>query len=315
MGIHGGHHHLITAAPQLPPPSPSETSFPILAISIVGILATAILLLSYYVFVIKCCITWQRSDVLSRLTRSQRRWRTTDRYVLSSLHLSADTDRGLDESTIQAIPTLGFRKGEQQNSSRDCAVCLNEFQEEERIRMLPNCLHLFHIDCIDTWLQTHANCPLCRAKVTGTSLVPVMQPNLHRGEVAIDVRDEASEHQTSRTDAGSDSHATRATNACVGKRRKLHKISSLGDECIDLRGGKDEQFAVHPMRRSFSMDSSSDTQLYSAVQEILKQNPHFREAGNGEGTSTGSGRPRRPFFSFSSHCRSSKSTVLPVRPE
>ncbi|KAJ8490439.1 hypothetical protein OPV22_012160 [Ensete ventricosum] len=58
-----------------PPPSPpsSDASFPILAISILGILATSILLLSYYVFAVRCCLNWRRSDVVGRLSRSRRR--------------------------------------------------------------------------------------------------------------------------------------------------------------------------------------------------------------------------------------------------
>lgn len=295
----------------LPPSTSSGTSFPILAISIVGILVTVILLLSYYIFVIKCCLNRHHSDVLRRLLRSRRRWGDTGDHMLSTFYLSTNIDRGLEESTIQAIPTLRFRRGEQQNSFHECAVCLNEFQEEERIRMLPNCFHVFHIDCIDTWLQTHENCPLCRAHITSTILFPVMQTNNNQGEsVAIGVRDEGND-QTSWSEASSN-NVNPATGSSVGNsKRKLHKVSCFGDECIDLRG-KDGQFSVQPMRRSFSMDSSSDRQLYTAVQEILRQNPHFRDAENGEGTSTGSGRTRRAFFSFSSHCRTSRTAILPI---
>lgn len=130
-----------------------------------------------------------------------------------------------------------------------------------------------------------------------------MQPNLDRGEsVVIDVRDEGSD-QTSRTETGNNTVSS-DTGSAVAKGKKFHKVSSLGDECIDTRG-KDERFAVQPMRRSFSMDSCSDRQLYMAVQEVLRQNPHFR---NGEGSSsTGSaGRTRRSFFSFSGHSRTSR---------
>ena len=315
--LHRDPHLTPMVASQFPPPLPpsSDTSFPILAISIVGIMATAILLLSYYVVVIKCFFNWHRSNLLRRLSRSRRQWLNTDAHTLSSLYWSTVINQGLDESTIQAIPTLRFRGAAQQNSFHECAVCLNEFQEEEKIRMLPNCLHVFHIDCVDTWLQTHPNCPLCRSEITSTNPIPVMQPNRDQGEgVVIDVRDEGTE-QTTRTEASISSNANPATttNSCIGKERKIHKFSSFGDESIDLRG-KDEQFDVQPMRRSFSMGSSSDRQLYIAVQEILRQNPHFRGVGNGEGTSsTGSGRTRRSFFPFGGHCRTSRNAVLPVQ--
>jgi E3 ubiquitin-protein ligase ATL6/9/15/31/42/55 len=50
---------------------------------------------------------------------------------------------------------------------RECAVCLSDFEEEDDLRLLPGCKHVFHQDCIDVWFQSHSTCPLCRA-----SLVP-----------------------------------------------------------------------------------------------------------------------------------------------
>lgn len=44
-------------------------------------------------------------------------------------------------------------------------MCLSEFQEDESLRLLPKCNHAFHIPCIDTWLRSHTNCPLCRASI------------------------------------------------------------------------------------------------------------------------------------------------------
>lgn len=28
--------------------------------------------------------------------------------------------------------------------------------------MIPNCKHVFHPECIDTWLFAHVTCPICR---------------------------------------------------------------------------------------------------------------------------------------------------------
>ena len=47
----------------------------------------------------------------------------------------------------------------------DCAVCLGEFQDKEMLRLLPKCNHAFHVSCIDTWLQSHVNCPICRSMI------------------------------------------------------------------------------------------------------------------------------------------------------
>ncbi|MQL81574.1 hypothetical protein Taro_014020 [Colocasia esculenta] len=330
--------------PNHPPPSTADTSFPILAISILGILTTAILLVSYYVFVIKCCLNWRRTDVLGRLSSSRSRLRRWREHDLFTVYASAAERRGLEEAAIQAIPTFRFRKGgggggggEKGGLLHECAVCLNEFEEGEGLRRLPGCAHAFHVDCIDTWLQSNANCPLCRADIAAAGAVRVDQvfaqgadhhePLPHSGSVVIDVGDDDSD-LARRSDSTSPStqqpqppQAAAPPAAAPKKgRRRLHHISSMGDECIEGRPGKDEQFVgVQPVRRSFSMDSSCDRQLYLAVQEILQQNPHFcysREIPVGEGSSSSNGgghpaaRVRRSFFSFGRSSRSS--AVLPV---
>ncbi|GAB4848370.1 hypothetical protein Ancab_003064 [Ancistrocladus abbreviatus] len=43
-----------------------------------------------------------------------------------------------------------------------CAICLSEYVDGDEIRVLPNCSHVFHVGCIDTWLGAHASCPSCR---------------------------------------------------------------------------------------------------------------------------------------------------------
>jgi hypothetical protein len=92
------------------------------------------------------------------------------------------------------------------------------------------------------------------------------------------------------------------------KARNLNKVTSMGDECIDTRG-KDDQFGlIQPIRRSFSMDSSADRQLYLSIQEIVQQSRQVTEVSSVEGCS---GRARRAFFSFG-HGRGSRSSVLPV---
>ncbi|OIV92944.1 hypothetical protein TanjilG_20606 [Lupinus angustifolius] len=44
-----------------------------------------------------------------------------------------------------------------------CAVCLGEFEEGQELRTLPECMHSFHVPCIDMWLYSHTSCPICRA--------------------------------------------------------------------------------------------------------------------------------------------------------
>ncbi|KAL4567050.1 hypothetical protein LXL04_022621 [Taraxacum kok-saghyz] len=52
------------------------------------------------------------------------------------------------------------------NSSKDCAICLDEFKGEDEIRCLTNCKHMFHLNCLDRWMdQIQDTCPLCRIPI------------------------------------------------------------------------------------------------------------------------------------------------------
>ncbi|XP_008800481.2 RING-H2 finger protein ATL3-like [Phoenix dactylifera] len=69
--------------------------------------------------------------------------------------------RTVDPATVKALPSLVFRP-EEFKEGLECAVCLSELAEGEEARLLPNCKHGFHLECIDMWLHSHSTCPLCR---------------------------------------------------------------------------------------------------------------------------------------------------------
>lgn len=71
--------------------------------------------------------------------------------------------RGLELSMVQTLPMSKYKKNEGENKAIDvdCAICLGELEEGEWLKHLPNCAHRFHVLCMDTWFQSHSNCPLC----------------------------------------------------------------------------------------------------------------------------------------------------------
>ncbi|KAF3672161.1 RING-H2 finger protein ATL54-like [Capsicum chacoense] len=79
---------------------------------------------------------------------------------------------GLQQSVISAITIRKYKRGEGLIEGTECSVCLSEFQEDETLRILPKCNHAFHIPCIDTWLRSHTNCPVCRAIIVITIPAP-----------------------------------------------------------------------------------------------------------------------------------------------
>ncbi|XP_052180035.1 RING-H2 finger protein ATL65 [Diospyros lotus] len=168
-----------------PPPSKLPVDFSPPLIAMVVIIATAFVIITY-------------SRIISRhfvnTRRRWRQWRRRRRLMRSYVPSSAGdiesppyngspfdpTDGfdvlspyGLDESVIKTIPlSVHTRK----SSVHECAVCLLEFEENDYVRTLPVCYHAFHVDCIDIWLRSHANCPLCRAGIfrPESPFIPVM---------------------------------------------------------------------------------------------------------------------------------------------
>lgn len=294
---------------KIPHVNSSHASFPIIAIAIIGILATGFLLVSYYVFVIKCCLNWHRVDILRRFSFSRNRGQGD---LLTVQNPQPAEKRGLDEYLIRSIPIFQFQKEFGEKNSNECAVCLSEFKEEEKLRVIPNCSHVFHIDCIDVWLQNNTNCPLCRSSISMATQFPfildqVISPNPDNfsGRDEDYVVIELGEQERSVQSVNSPSEVKKLE----WREKKLSHVSSMGDECIDTIRGKDKRFLIQPMRRSFSMDSAADQQLYLAVQEIVQQKRNVSEISSSEGCSN---RVRRPFFSFGSG-RGSRSAVLPIQ--
>ncbi|GAB4835857.1 hypothetical protein Ancab_000774 [Ancistrocladus abbreviatus] len=77
--------------------------------------------------------------------------------------------RGVSQSLLETFPLFEYSevkaglKGVQQ---LECPVCLSAFEgENEKLRLLPKCNHVFHLQCVDPWLAYHATCPYCRANL------------------------------------------------------------------------------------------------------------------------------------------------------
>ncbi|XP_055811807.1 RING-H2 finger protein ATL16-like [Solanum dulcamara] len=328
----------ISATQLSPMGSVSEGGFPIIGVAMLGIMSIGFLLVSYYIFVTKCCINWQQFDPLRRF------FNTRPRQYEDPLmaYTPSRESRGLDELVIREIPTFPYsrnRVGER--SFRRCVVCLNEFKEDEMLRLLPKCSHAFHLDCIDIWLQNNASCPLCRTSISGTTnkhpLDMIVAPNsspqdphiplLRRSgilesdedfvviELSSEFGTEAQNTSNSisrellQPQSRSHSHSSRKFEQRIGKlaKQQTRKFSIMGDECINVRD-KDAQLSVEPIRRSFSMDSAADRHVYLSVQQMIRHNRQLinEVRHNGESSSRSI---RKSIFSFGH--RRSKTSVLP----
>ncbi|KAG6498989.1 E3 ubiquitin-protein ligase Os04g0590900-like [Zingiber officinale] len=167
-----------------PPPPPAEFSddrsggvaFSPLAIAIVGVIAGTLLLICYYTVVPKYCGGFR--SLQRRLNAPRAAGDSLELHGGRSRHHEArwqqdSPEKGIDEALISKIAVYKYRKDDGVVKGADCSVCLSEFQEEDSLRLLPKCGHGFHLQCIDTWLRSHSNCPLCRASIN----IPLDRPH------------------------------------------------------------------------------------------------------------------------------------------
>ncbi|KAK9129885.1 hypothetical protein Sjap_010372 [Stephania japonica] len=267
----------------IPPPPPmgfddedSKTNFSPLVIAIIGTLASAFLLVTYYTVISKYCGSLESLLRIGRGSNAHREG-SNENQNPPNQETWQNSATGLDEALIRSITVCKYKKGDGFVQVTDCSVCLSEFQEGESVRLLPKCGHAFHLPCIDTWLKSHSNCPLCRANVVSsaatlpvrvvlpidqqsatdtTTTTPSQQNQLtnNHSSVAVDELERSCEEASEASDA---SDASDAADAKTPTRNGSHE-----DIIIEIREER-----VLPIRRSISMDASH--QAHVSVADIL----------------------------------------------
>ncbi|KAJ0453693.1 putative transcription factor C2H2 family [Helianthus annuus] len=90
----------------------------------------------------------------------------------------SSTSSGLNASVLKSLPPVFVytKTKTETNVVEDCAVCLSEFEENDKCLVLPNCKHCFHSACIHMWFSNHSTCPLCRSPVVIVDQVTTPHP-------------------------------------------------------------------------------------------------------------------------------------------
>ncbi|GJM88872.1 hypothetical protein PR202_ga05447 [Eleusine coracana subsp. coracana] len=76
---------------------------------------------------------------------------------------------GVKKRALKSIPVEVYGGGKEEEEPEVCAICLGEFADGEKVRVLPRCRHGFHVRCVDAWLLSRGSCPTCRRPVMADS--------------------------------------------------------------------------------------------------------------------------------------------------
>ncbi|KAK9989065.1 hypothetical protein SO802_029304 [Lithocarpus litseifolius] len=73
----------------------------------------------------------------------------------------------INKVTLENYPKLIYsqaklHRGTGNSTTSCCSICLADYKDTDVLRFLPYCGHLFHVECVDSWLLLHATCPVCR---------------------------------------------------------------------------------------------------------------------------------------------------------
>ncbi|XP_057767309.1 RING-H2 finger protein ATL43-like [Salvia miltiorrhiza] len=206
----------------------------------------------------------------------------------------ARVDSGVNRKVIQQLPLFRFASLRGQKDGLECAVCLTRFEAEEVLRLLPKCKHAFHVECVDTWLDRHSTCPLCRYRVRPEDVLLIdchgngRQKALHNYRPSVDrvsaaagsSRHSSAGERSARTSGGTGMRRRSSFDAWSSRRRSSGRLSvnlSRRDERPGAHGDKDTHRLEHKIMVSDGGEAAeegrwrrrSEVQAAAAEEEVL----------------------------------------------
>ncbi|MED6158773.1 hypothetical protein PIB30_035883 [Stylosanthes scabra] len=175
------HHH------DSPPPQPTATtnnstdlylgngSFDANVVMVLSVLLCALICSLGLNTIIRCAL--KCSDLVINDDSSSSSSSTTNQTPSSS------SNTGIKKKALKTFPIITYESTELNSLDTECVICLSDFTNGEKLRILPKCNHGFHVRCIDKWLTSHSSCPKCRQclihtcqKIVGATHPPLPLP-------------------------------------------------------------------------------------------------------------------------------------------
>ena len=72
----------------------------------------------------------------------------------------------VDPNILNSLPETEVNDASKLDpDNKNCVICLEDFVDKDHIICLP-CIHVFHSDCIKSWLEKNNCCPTCKFELT-----------------------------------------------------------------------------------------------------------------------------------------------------
>ena len=73
-------------------------------------------------------------------------------------------DLGINQNNYSHLLETKIETDKLNEENKRCIICYEDFKDNDKGIFLP-CFHVFHSNCIKTWLKNKDNCPLCKFNV------------------------------------------------------------------------------------------------------------------------------------------------------
>ena len=88
--------------------------------------------------------------------------------INNRLHMTQQS--GTELNSIENINNLSYlipvnEENKETYIHEECSICNINYRKDDIIRKFDRCPHYFHYKCIDRWLNTNKNCPVCTVNI------------------------------------------------------------------------------------------------------------------------------------------------------
>lgn len=222
---------------------------------------------------------------------------------------------GLDQAAIDSFPVFNYSEIKHLKIGKGaltCAVCVSEFEDNERLRLLPKCDHVFHPECIDPWLASHSTCPICRAilseKIESTQSTEVCNSTAEISELQNHTQVVIAVDENERVDTDSGERVRRLPRP----HSTGHSLVRLGEDCEIYTLRLPEEVRRRRVDRLDRL-GKSDRWVFNMKLPFLSRTGSIKlmELGDGEATDVGTSREFQTSTKSPFECLAGKSEKMP----